>query len=139
MQVTVRDAELADSAALAPLARTALIATYSPIAQPAVYEAVIAQTCTVSAFNDAIELASRTSNAHFLVAEREEDVVGFLDFGLDDEGLGVSTSRSARPVAVSDRCFSANSNSDFLRALGTGQFAQPETRAACVFGVVMAL
>lgn len=70
-----------------PLARAALTATYSPIAQPAVYEAVIEQTCTIAAFTAAIAAADPTQHAHFLVADGADGLLGFLDFGADAEGL----------------------------------------------------
>lgn len=87
MTVAVRDARVHDAEQLVPLTREALIATYAPIAQPAVYEAVIEQTCTVDAFTFAIESANRVPDAHFLVAETPHSLLGFLDFGPDEEGL----------------------------------------------------
>jgi effector-binding domain-containing protein/GNAT superfamily N-acetyltransferase len=85
--VVVRSARPGDADELVPLARAALTATYSPIAQPAVYEAVIDQTCTVAAFSAAIAAADPAHDAHFLVAEGSHGLLGFLDFGADAEGL----------------------------------------------------
>ena len=79
--VVIRDAAVADAPALAPLAEAAVRATYSPIAQAAVYEAVIAQSCTVDALAASIEHASATPDDHFLVAVENDSLVGFLDFG----------------------------------------------------------
>jgi GNAT superfamily N-acetyltransferase len=79
--VVIRDADAADAAALAPLAEAAVRATYSPIAQAAVYEAVIAQSCTAEALAASISLAGETPDDYFLVAVEDDSLVGFLDFG----------------------------------------------------------
>jgi GNAT superfamily N-acetyltransferase len=63
----------------------AIRATYSSIAPPAVYEAVIAHTCTPDAIAAAIAAADASALGHFLVAEPVP--LGFVDFGDDGDGL----------------------------------------------------
>jgi len=79
--IVIRNAEAADAAALAPLAEAAVRATYSPIDQAGVYEAVIAQSCTVEALAASIRFAGGTPDNYFLVAVEDDSLVGFLDFG----------------------------------------------------------
>jgi GNAT superfamily N-acetyltransferase len=64
---------------------SAIRATYSSIARPAVFEAVIAHTCTPEAIAAAIESASASELGHFLMAEPVP--LGFIDFGEDGDGL----------------------------------------------------
>jgi GNAT superfamily N-acetyltransferase len=86
MSVEIRAAVSDDAVPLAPLLAAAIRATYAPFAQAAVYETVIAQTCTEEAMRSAIESAVPPDN-WFLVAEDRSSVIGFLDFGRDDDGF----------------------------------------------------
>jgi GNAT superfamily N-acetyltransferase len=85
--MSIRSAQVADSAAIASLAEAAVRHTYAPIAQAAVYEAVITQTCTVNAVAESILRAASDPNGHFLVGTEDVVVRGFLDFGTDDDGI----------------------------------------------------
>lgn len=87
VSLTIRDAAPEDAAALARLAGAAMRATYAPIAQAAVYEAMIAQTCTREAFEATVELKARDERAILLVAFRDGTLEGFLDFGPDEDGV----------------------------------------------------
>lgn len=86
MERTIRLATRADADLLAPLARASARATYAPIAQKAVYEAFIAQSCTREALGSAIALAAKSEDSYFAVAEAGASLVGYLDFGRDDDG-----------------------------------------------------
>jgi len=87
MVVTVRPGQVGDADRLAPLAESAIRATYTPIAQAVVYEAVIAQTCTPEALAATIDAAQGGSSAWFLVAEDGAGPLGFLDFSGDAHAL----------------------------------------------------
>jgi GNAT superfamily N-acetyltransferase len=69
------------------LAEAAARATYAPIAQAEVYEAFIAQSCTPEALATAILRAQSEVDAYFTVAVEGHDVVGYLDFGRDDDAI----------------------------------------------------
>jgi len=86
MNVQIRRASRVDADVLAPLAEAAARATYAPIAQPAVYEAFIAQSCTREALEAAIGRAAEQEQSLFAVAVEGSAVVGYLDFGRDDDG-----------------------------------------------------
>ena len=85
--VTVRPASPADAAELADLLEAAIRDTYAPFAQSAVYEAVIAQTCTPAAMTADITAGAADPRNTFLVAVDDDALVGFLDFVAVDEGL----------------------------------------------------
>lgn len=88
MAIAVREANVGDAPIIAALAEAAVRATYAPIAQAAVYEAVIAQTCTPSAVTAAINRARGDAAGSFLVClgDGADTLLGFLDFGTDDDG-----------------------------------------------------
>jgi GNAT superfamily N-acetyltransferase len=83
--ITIRHGRVEDAALLAPMLESAIRATYPSIAPPAVFEAVIAHTCTPEAIAAAIESANASELGHFLVAEPVP--LGFIDFGEDGDGL----------------------------------------------------
>jgi GNAT superfamily N-acetyltransferase len=82
--IHIRPARPEDAVLLAPMLSEAIRATYAPIAQAAVYESVIAQTCTPAAIADSIGAADGVIT-HVLVAEPVP--LGFLDFGDDGDAL----------------------------------------------------
>ncbi len=86
MKVAIRLATPADADVLAPLARASAEVTYAPIAQKAVYEAFIAQSCTREALSSAIAFAAKAKDAYFAVADAGHSLVGYLDFGRDGDG-----------------------------------------------------
>jgi GNAT superfamily N-acetyltransferase len=88
MRLAVRAADVGDAPAIAALAEAAARATYAPIAQAAVYEAFIAQTSTASSITAAVDRARGDAAGYFLVAvgDGAEPILGFLDFGTDDDG-----------------------------------------------------
>jgi GNAT superfamily N-acetyltransferase len=86
VNLNIRPVSLDDVALLAPLAAAAARATYAPIAQAAVYEAFIAQSCTPESLAAAIRRAQGDDDSHFAVATEGRDLVGYLDFGSDDDG-----------------------------------------------------
>lgn len=86
MELEIRVATPADADGLAPLATASARATYAPIAQKAVYETFIAQSCTGEALKAAISLATEDDDSVFAVAADGSSLVGYLDFGRDDDG-----------------------------------------------------
>src|SRR5882757_7230506 len=82
----IRSAVPADADELGPLAEAAARATYAPIAQPAVYEAFIAQSCTRDALASTIARAADDPRSYFVVAVEGSSIVGYLDFGRDEDG-----------------------------------------------------
>jgi ribosomal protein S18 acetylase RimI-like enzyme len=84
--LAIRRAARTDADVLGPLAEAAARATYAPIAQPAVYEAFIAQSCTRDALASAIARATDDPQSYFVVAVEGSSVVGYLDFGRDEDG-----------------------------------------------------
>ncbi len=87
MGFEIRPAAATDADALAPLASEAARATYAPIAQPAVYETFIAQSCSADALAAAIARAADNDAEHFAVAVEDSTLVGYLDFGRDEDGI----------------------------------------------------
>ncbi len=87
MNMVIRDAVPQDAAALAALAEAAMRATYAPIAQAAVYEAMIAQTCTRDAFEAVLTRGAADERAALLVAMKDGTLDGYLDFGSDQNGF----------------------------------------------------
>jgi ribosomal protein S18 acetylase RimI-like enzyme len=85
VNLNIRPASLDDVDLLAPLAEAAARATYAPIAQAAVYEVFIAQSCTREALAAAIHRAQSDADSHFAVAAESQNLVGYLDFGRDDD------------------------------------------------------
>jgi GNAT superfamily N-acetyltransferase len=86
MEFDIRSALPGDAMALAPLAEAAARETYAPIAQPAVYEAFISQTCTREALAAVIARATDDTQSLFAVAVERGALIGYLDFGQDDDG-----------------------------------------------------
>lgn len=78
--VQVRDATAADADAVAALGASAFARTYDGMFEPSIIAAVVEQTYTPDAVRSCIERAAGDVEAHFLVAELEERVVGYLDF-----------------------------------------------------------
>ena len=82
--VHVRDAAPDDAAAIAVIGAEGFSGSYATILAPAVIEAVIEQTYSRVAVADCVRRCVAAPDAEFLVAERDEQVVGFLHF--DSEG-----------------------------------------------------
>jgi ribosomal protein S18 acetylase RimI-like enzyme len=82
----VRDAKPADAAGIAAIGREALPRTFRGIVDPAVLRSIVAQSYSVEALEACIARCRRTPDAHFLVAELDRRVVGFLHYDTAGEG-----------------------------------------------------
>jgi ribosomal protein S18 acetylase RimI-like enzyme len=82
--VHVRDAAPDDAAAIATIGAAGFSGSYATILAAAVVDAVIEQTYSPAAIADCVRRCVAASDAQFLVAERDGQVVGFLHF--DCEG-----------------------------------------------------
>lgn len=82
--VHVRDAAPEDAAPIAAIGSAGFSGSYATILAPAVIDAVTEQTYSLDAVADCVRRCVATPDAQFLVAERDEQVVGFLHF--DSEG-----------------------------------------------------
>jgi ribosomal protein S18 acetylase RimI-like enzyme len=81
----VRDAGPADAAAVAEIGKVAVPATYEDlITDASVMKAIVDQSYNLDALRDCIARCARNDDAHFLVAERNGRLVGFLHY--DCEG-----------------------------------------------------
>ena len=77
----VRDADAADAHSIAAIGRVAVPRTYEDLIQdPEVVRSIVAQSYAPAALRESIERCRRADDAHFLVAERDGETVGFLDY-----------------------------------------------------------
>jgi ribosomal protein S18 acetylase RimI-like enzyme len=84
-ETTVRDAVAADAEAIACIGRVAVPDTYSDlIDDAAVMDAIVEQSYALDVLRECILHCVRAVDAHFLVAERDGRIVGFLHY--DREG-----------------------------------------------------
>ncbi len=80
----VRDAAPGDAALVAAIGKAAVPTTYKDIVSDAsVLNAIVAQSYALDALRECITRCSRDANAHFLVAERGSQIVGFLHYDCD--------------------------------------------------------
>jgi ribosomal protein S18 acetylase RimI-like enzyme len=80
----IRDATVADSAAIARIGSTAFPATHESILDERVVRAAVEQTYTQQAVEESIIACKEDPDAHFLVAERDGEVVAYLQFDCAD-------------------------------------------------------
>jgi ribosomal-protein-alanine N-acetyltransferase len=84
-ETTVRDAVPADAEVIASIGRVAVPDTYRDlIDDAAVMDAIVEQSYGLEALQECIVRCARAVDAHFLVAERDGRIVGFLHY--DCEG-----------------------------------------------------
>lgn len=76
----MRDARVGDADAIAALGSVAFARTYDGLFDPSIIAAVVAQTYTPGAVRSCIERAVGDGRAHFLVAERDGRVIGYVDY-----------------------------------------------------------
>jgi ribosomal protein S18 acetylase RimI-like enzyme len=80
-ETIVRDAVAADAAAVASIGRVAVPDTYKDlIDDAAVLEAIVEQSYALDALRECIARCMSAADAHFLVAERDSRIVGFLHY-----------------------------------------------------------
>lgn len=82
----VRDAEPADASGIAAIGREALPRTFGGMVDPAVLHSIVDQSYSVEALEACIARCRSTPDAHFLVAELDRRVVGFLHYDCAGEG-----------------------------------------------------
>ena len=80
----VRDAIPSDAAEVAAIGRRALPETFRDICPPEVISNIVAQSYALDALRESIARSGAAHDAHFLVAEEDGDIVGFLHY--DCEG-----------------------------------------------------
>jgi ribosomal protein S18 acetylase RimI-like enzyme len=78
--IVVREATVADAAAISAIGTVAFPAVHDQIAGELFSAAVVEQTYSISALTDCISGCSRADDAVFLVAERGGEVVGYLHY-----------------------------------------------------------
>jgi ribosomal protein S18 acetylase RimI-like enzyme len=82
--IRVRDAVAADAPAIAAIARVGVPEAHKDFVDATVMRAIVEQTYALPALRDCIGRCSRANDAHFLVAERDGVVAGYLHY--DCEG-----------------------------------------------------
>lgn len=80
----VRDATVSDAPSIAAIGRIAFPAVHDEVVGPEFSAAVVEQTYSIEALTDCIERCAGADDAAFLVAERDDVVVGYLHY--DCEG-----------------------------------------------------
>lgn len=81
---TVREASPADAAAVAAIGQAAIPDTFRGIVDPVVLQNIVDQSYAIKALETCITRCRQARDAHFLLAELEDRVVGFLHY--DCEG-----------------------------------------------------
>ena len=84
--IAVRDATPGDAADIQRVARASWRDTYRDIFEPAFIEDFLARNYSEAALASAAEAAATRDRAAFLVAERDGEIVGYLDFGEGPRG-----------------------------------------------------
>jgi ribosomal-protein-alanine N-acetyltransferase len=84
--VLVRDATPRDADAIARVARNSWTDTYGEILSPAFIEDFLARNYAPQQLATAAELASGRDDVHFLVAERDREVVAYAQYGVGPRG-----------------------------------------------------
>lgn len=84
VRARVRDAVLADAAGVASIGKVAIPETFRDIVDPVVLSNIVGQSYAIGALQGCIAHCQVASDAHFIVAEMDGRVVGFLHY--DSEG-----------------------------------------------------
>ena len=84
--VTVRDATSDDAAAIGRVAQASWRDTYRDIFEPEFIEDFLARNYNEAALARAADAAASRDGAAFLVAERDGEIVGYLQFGSGPNG-----------------------------------------------------
>jgi ribosomal protein S18 acetylase RimI-like enzyme len=84
MGLVVRDAGEQDAADIARIGSLSMRAQYRELVDPAAVEAAIDQSYSLAALTTCMDRCTASQGAHFLVAELDDAVVGYLHF--DDFG-----------------------------------------------------
>ena len=81
--VTVRDAGLADAAGISAIGKSAVPGTYRDLVDAVVLRNIVEQTYSVEALSACVARCKAAGDAHFIVAEMDDRVVGFLHYDCD--------------------------------------------------------
>ena len=84
--VSVRDAAPADTEAIARVARASWTDTHADIFEPDYIEQFLAQNYAVDSLRAGAERAGARDDEHFLVAERDGEVIAFAQYGPGPRG-----------------------------------------------------
>lgn len=84
--VTIRDARATDADAIARVARASWTDTYRDIFEAAFIDEFLSANYATDALATQAERAATRDGSHFLVAEREEAVIAFAQFGTGPRG-----------------------------------------------------
>ncbi len=76
----IRDAEPADAIGIAAIGKVAVPETYRDLVDPAALYNIVEQSYSVEALNACIARCRAASDAHFIVAEMDGRIVGFLHY-----------------------------------------------------------
>jgi len=79
----IRDAEPADAIGIAAIGKVAVPETYRDLVDPAALYNIVEQSYSVEALNACIARCRAASDAHFIVAEMDGRIVGFLHYDCD--------------------------------------------------------
>jgi len=82
----VRDATPADAERIAAVARASWTDTYREIFKPSFIEEFLGRAYDTDALAASAERAASTDDGHFLVAERDGDIIAFAQFGIGHRG-----------------------------------------------------
>jgi ribosomal protein S18 acetylase RimI-like enzyme len=82
--LVVRTAVVADAPAVAAIGRVAFPAVHNDVVGPEFAAALVEQTYSIEALTDCITRCTAAFDAEFLVAELDDEVIGFLHY--DSEG-----------------------------------------------------
>jgi GNAT superfamily N-acetyltransferase len=78
--LVIRDAARADARRISDIGRNAMPAQYQGLVDPVAVQAAIEQTYGIDAIAACIDACARARGAEFLVAEVDDDLVGYLHF-----------------------------------------------------------
>jgi len=79
----VRDAEPADAVGIAAIGKESVPETYRDLVDPVVLSNIVEQSYSIEALRACIRRCADAEDAHFLVAEVNDRVVGFLHYDCD--------------------------------------------------------
>lgn len=77
---TVRDAEPTDANAISAIGKVAVPETYRGVVDPSVLRNIVEQSYSIEVLSACIAQCSNSGDAHFIVAEMDGRVVGFLHY-----------------------------------------------------------
>lgn len=84
--ISVRDAKPEDAERIAAVARASWSDTYRDIFEPAFIEDFLARAYDVDRLAEGAERAARRDDQHFLVAERDGEIVAYAQYGVGPRG-----------------------------------------------------